>query len=117
MSKHVGEPYDPALRQTEYGSKLYQTWRKVRKDSHCEEWEYFPTFYAWAIQSGYTLGAWLRRIDKSKPYEEGNCTWYISGENENYVSPEWVGTWNKTVNRIRKYCGMPPLEGTDYGDL
>lgn len=117
MSKHIGEPYDPALRQTEHGSKLYQTWRKVRQAPHLEEWGYFPTFYEWAMQDGYTTGAWLRRIDENEPYEPSNCQWYIPGETDKYVSPEWADTWNKTVNRIRKYCGMPPLEGTSYDEL
>ena len=117
MSKRICEPYDPALRQTEHGSKLYQTWRKAHKAPHCEEWESFPIFLEWAIQSGHTPGAWLRRINKNKPYEPNNCIWYMP-DHENINVPElWAAKWNKTVNRIRKHYGMPPLEGTDYGDL
>ena len=109
--------YDPTLRESEHGSKLYQTWRKVCQAPHCEEWESFPTFLEWAMQSGYTPGVWLLRIDKNKPYEPDNCKWYVVGENDRYIPPEWAYKWNKTVNRIRKYYGMPPLEGTEYGDL
>lgn len=118
MARHnYGEPYDPALRETEHGSKLYQCWRKVRKATHCEEWGYFPNFYTWAMQNGYESGAWLRRVDDSKPYEVGNCAWYIPGGGESAFPPGWADEWNKTVNRIRKYYGMPPLEGTSYDDI
>ena len=112
MSKCIGEHYDPALRKTEHGSKLYEIWKRVRKQRYDDEWDYFPTFYEWAMQSGYTIGAWLRRID------EDNYVWYTPGErNDNYLHDEkWIADWNKTVNRIRKYYGMPPLEGTKYGD-
>lgn len=27
---------------------------------------------------------------------------------------EMIAQWNKAVNRIRKYYGMPPLPGTNY---
>ena len=117
MGKYASIPYDPALRQTEHGSKLYQCWRKVRQNPHCDEWDYFPTFYKWAMQSGYQVGAWLQRIDPDKPYESSNCTWYTPVSNRNKIPNKWADGWNKTVNRIRKYYGMPPLEGTDYGDL
>ena len=116
MPKHCGERYDPALRQTEHGSRLYQTWRKIQKEPHCKDWDNFPAFYAWALKSGYTLGAWILRADKNKPYEPCNCTWYIPGRDEKNISPSWADRWNETVNRIRKYYGMPPLEGTKYGD-
>lgn len=115
MSKRIGEPYDPALRQTEHGAKLYQCWRRVRSFPHCEEWEYFPNFYEWAMANGYTTEVWLRRVDESKPYEPGNCTWYIHGDKKN-VPASWADSWNETVNRIRKYYGMPPLRGTEYED-
>jgi hypothetical protein len=91
-------------------------WRKVRKYPHCREWGYFPTFYKWAMQNDYTLGAWIRLIDENKPYEPDNCIWHIPGLDEKNVLVSWADDWNKTVNRIRKHYGMPPLEGTDYGD-
>ena len=116
MGKYIGEPYDPAIRETEHGSKLYQFWRKVRRNPHCEEGEYFPNFYAWAMQSGYEVGAWLRRIDADKPYEDSNCFWYTPGIDDKKIPVSWIDDWNKTVNRIRKHYGMPPLEGTKYGD-
>ena len=117
MGKRIGEPYDPALRESEHGSRLYQTWRKVRQSPHCQEWEYYPTFYEWAMQSDYTLGAWLRLIDEEKPYEPDNCMWHIPGLDEKNIPASWPDEWNRTVNRIRKHYGMPPLEGTRYDDI
>jgi hypothetical protein len=108
--------YNPALRKSSQGQKLYEAWKKMRKHPHCDEWEYFPTFYEWAMHSGYKEGAWLRLTDKSGSYCPENCAWHYPGDNEEYVSVEWVDNWNKTVNRIRKHYGMPPLEGTEYGD-
>ena len=119
MARHdYGEPYDPALRKTEYGKCLYHSWRRVRQYPHCEEWDHFPTFYEWAMQSGFTLGAWIRRIDESKPFSEKNYKWYIPGNRDrNYLHDEQlIADWNKAVNRIRKHYGMPPLEGTSYDD-
>ena len=117
--RDYGKPYDPALRKTEHGEKLYNVWRRVRRYPHCEEWDYFPTFYEWAMQSEYTLGAWLRLRDQDKPFSPDNYIWYVTREKEdNYLYDEqWIADWNKTVNRIRKHFGLPPLEGTSYGDL
>lgn len=116
MSKHYGEPYDPKLRKTEHGEKLYQTWKKVIKSPHCNEWGYFPTFYEWAMQSGYEIGAWLKREDVNDTYNPYNCFWYLTRESSDRIPKEDLEKWNKTVNRIRKHYGMPPLEGTEYGD-
>lgn len=116
MGKRYGDPYDPKLRKTEHGSKLYATWKTVRRKLHCKEWDYFPTFYEWAMQSGYESGEWIRRIDKNYPYSPDNCIWYSPKEEVEHIPPEWADEWNKTVNRIRKHYGMPPLEGTKYVD-
>lgn len=116
MGKHIGDPYDPAIRKTEHGSRLYQVWRKVRNSPHCEEWEYFPTFYEWATKD-YTLGAWLILLDPDKPYEPGNCIWHMPGCDDKNVPVSWPDEWNRAVNRVRKHYGMPPLEGTNYDDI
>lgn len=116
MSKCYGEPYDPKLRKTEQGSKLYQTWKKVLKNPHCDEWGYFPTFYEWAMQNGYEIGAWLKREDANSPFNPQNCFWYLTSEDGGGIPRESLDRWNDTVNRIRKQLGMPPLEGTTYGD-
>ena len=110
------QTYDPALRKTEHGKNLYNTWQRIRRSPHCKEWDCYPTFYEWAIQSGYTTGAWLRLVDRNGTYKPDNCWWYIPGDQEEEIPPELADRWNKTVNRIRKYYGMPPLEGTEYVD-
>ena len=111
MGKRCGEPYDPEIRNTEHGSKLYSAWRHLRRHPHCEEWESFLHFYTWAMQSDYSLGARLRLLDENKPYCPENCTWYVHQYEEDDPLPpaEWAEIWNKTVNRIRKHYGMPPL--------
>lgn len=116
MSKHRGDPYDPAIRKTEHGKKLYVTWVKIVSYPHTDDWDFFPTFYEWAMNTGYELGAWLRRIDKKGAYSQENCAWYMPKEEKDYIPPEWADEWNRTVNRIRKHYGMPALRGTDYGD-
>ena len=117
MGKRYGKPYDPALRKTEHGALLYQIWKRVTKCDHIKDWGYFPTFYEWAMSDGYDAGEWLRRFDKNEPFSPDNCFWYSVKEEKDHIPPELGAKWNKTVNRIRKYYGMPPLEGTDYGDL
>lgn len=109
--------YDPTLRTSEIGAKLYQTWRRLRRFPHVEEWEYYPTFYEWAIQE-YKIGAYLQPKDESKPWGPDNCVWGTPGEKKRSDIPDdFEEKWNTSVNRIRKYCGLPPLEGTDYGDV
>ena len=112
------QQYDPALRKTEHGSRLYNAWKKLRREPHAEEWDFFPTFYNWAMQNEYVVGSWLRLVDKTGIYEPNNCTWYFPDCDDDDPPPpaSWADGWNKTVNRIRKYYGMPPLEGTEYGD-
>lgn len=111
MGKYCGEPYDPELRTTEHGSRLYSTWRNIRKRPHCEQWESFLPFYNWSVKNNYSLGAKLRLIDKEKPYCPENCVWYSPklDEDDPPPPPKWADEWNKTVNRIRKHYGMPPL--------
>lgn len=117
MSKQYGKPYDPALRETEHGSKLYQIWKRIRKSPHSEAWDHFPTFYDWAMQNEYETGFWLRKIDCNGSYTPDNCVWYSPKEKKEHIPAEWADRWNKTVNRIREHYGMPPLEETDYDVL
>lgn len=111
----MSKPYDPALRKTEHGSKLYQTWKRIRKSPHVEEWDYFPTFYEWSMQNGYEDGAWLKREDMNVPFNPRNCFWYLPREN-NSIPQESLIRWDKTVAKIRKHYGLPPLRGMKYGD-
>jgi hypothetical protein len=111
LGKHFGEPYDPELRTSEHGSKLYTAWRAMRKHPHCEEWESFLNFYTWSMQNDYSLGARLHLLYDTKPYCPENCIWYTRHREEDDPLPpaEWAEVWNETVNRIRKHYGMPPL--------
>lgn len=114
MSKRCCAPYDPALRQTEHGSRLYSTWKRIRQKPHCEVWDDFPTFLNWAMQS-YSIGAKLRLIDESGIYCPDNVKWCAPSEGDEDLDPqEFTNRWNITVNRIRKHYGMPPLRGTEY---
>ena len=115
MSKRYGPRYDPALRKSEHGSKIYGAWRRVRKYQHYEGWDCYPPFYDWCMKNGYFIGARLYLIDPKKPYSPENCVW-LNQLDEYCVPVSWINNWNKTVNRIRKYYGMPPLEGTKYED-
>lgn len=109
--------YDPALRQTEHGSRLYEMWKRMRKHPHCEEWDFFPAFYTWAMENGYEAGKWMRPLDKNKDWSPSNVAWYVPTVGSARPDKEWENTWNNTVNRIRKHYGMPPLEGTSYADI
>ena len=117
MGKRNGKPYDPIIRQSEHGARLYEFWKRIRRSPCCEEWDYYPTFYNWAMQNGYSIGAGLQRTNKDDPYSPDNCYWKFDNECQKRCPEKWTDLWNKTVNRIRKHYGMPPLEGTNYGNL
>ena len=103
--------YDPEMRTSEHGSRLYSAWKRLRAHPHCEEWDSYKVFYTWAVYNGYTLDAWLRRIDENEPYGPDNCKWIT---NEKVHSPDDARAkeWNDVINNIRKNLGLPPLEGT-----
>ena len=115
MGKTYGERYDPEIRYTDHGIKIYRSWVRMNKGERCEEWKHFPAFYEWAVSHGYEDGAWLAKHDKSKPFSPENCSWYIPTKKYQDIPPEMVAKWNETVNRIRKHYGMPPLEEDSVG--
>lgn len=114
--KPQGRDYNPEIRKTKVGSRLYTAWKKARSGPHCEEWEDFVGFYEWAVHSDYVLGAKLCLIDDTGMYCPENVEWYVHDMGVE-DDEEFIYAWNTTVNRIRKHLGMPPLEGTSYADL
>ena len=46
----------------------------------CEEWHDFQKFYDWAMESGYSPGLSVDRIDNSKGYSPDNCRWATLNE-------------------------------------
>lgn len=111
-------PYDPGIRQTPAGTRLYPYWKKVRTLNHDEQFENYADFYGWAINNGYTIGSKLCRIDDTKPYGPDNCMWKTKEVRREESEAERkkrtgdnarIRAWNKTVNKLRVACGKPPF--------
>ena len=109
--------YDPALRESEQGKRLYYYWKEVHKKPHDTEWDDFPGFYEWAMSSGFEPDSRLRLIDSEQPYSPNNCTWENKPNEKDTISKARAAEWDAVVNRIRKHFGMEPLEGTSYANL
>lgn len=108
-----GEPYDPEIRKTPHGSRIYTAWKRVRRHPYYDKWKSFPVFYEWSMENGYVEDAQLVVIGDECRYFPDSCCWTAPVETEPREL-DWIKKWNKTVNRIRKYYGMPPLEDTNY---
>lgn len=110
--------YDPELRKTEHGSKLYSYWKNVHRATDAKEFEEFIDFYNWSMLNGYTLGARLFRYDTDEPYSPDNCFWVAKGERaiEQGYPPHRYPTrekqWDEVVNRIRLHYGMAPIHSS-----
>lgn len=79
---------------------LYQRWKQMTSHGgRVPEWDNFDTFCCWAEEAGFECGNTILRIDDGLPWSPDNCCL-------DYKS-EFVTRWNKTVNRIRAYYGMP----------
>ena len=107
-----GEPYDPAIRKTEHGSRIYTAWKKLRRYPYYEPWTSFPVFYEWSLKNGYAPDTQFLLTGDTCEYYPGTCLW-THPQIEPPVN-EWVIKWNETVNRIRKYYGMPPVEEIEH---
>lgn len=101
--------YDPALRETEHGKRLYQCWRRVRKSEHSAIFDEFPRFYEWAMDAGFAVGYKLVLIDNQKPFTPENCTFKEIGTPD-LERQKQIDDWNRVVNSLRKQWGLPPLE-------
>lgn len=108
MSKQT---YDPAIRKTESGRRLYETWKRMRRSEYDPRFASFPDFYKWAMSVGYAIGDRLFRYDASDWYSPENCYWSVAEQTD--ITPawaaEWCEKWDKTVSMIRRHFGLPKL--------
>ena len=110
--------YDPQLRKTEHGRRIYAYWRRIRMDEFSPEFEEFPGFYHWAMENGYTVGARLLKYDLDEPYTPDNCFWLARedwkiGDAEEQRNRAMEQKWDATVNRIRLHFGMEPIHSSE----
>ena len=110
--------YDPEMRNTEHGGRLYAYWKRIKGSDISQEFKKYTDFYAWAMQNGYTLGAKLFKHDQDEPYGPDNCYWIPRSEwvnNPPAPSRDYVfeQKWDETVNRIRRYYGMEPIRSSE----
>ena len=105
--------YDPAIRKTEAGSRLYETWKRVRKLPHDPVWDDFREFYDWSMKQDYCIGDKLYKHDAQAPHGPTNTYWipYLREEISPIWAVEWCEKWDKTVENIRRRLGLPPLKG------
>ena len=103
--------YDPNIRRTEGGRRLYELWKRLRKSPHDPAWDDFQVFYTWVMKEGYVLGSGIRRKDDSLPYGPTNAVLRRPTIAPDFCEQEWCEKWDKTVNILRKHFGLPPLKG------
>ena len=56
---------------------------ELRGISVCSDWLNFENFRDWALESGYTDGLTIDRIDNERGYSPDNCRWSTYKENNN----------------------------------
>lgn len=110
--------YDPEMRQSDHGRRLYTYWRKVRPDTDSPEFLEYPKFFKWAMANGYTVGAKLFKYEPDEPYSPENSFWvarkdWVIGDVEVYRNMARERKWDETINRIRLHFGMEPIYSSE----
>ena len=114
--------YDPEMRKTDHGRRLYGYWKKVHRYTEAPEFKKFSDFFGWAMSNGYIVGAKLLRYDETQPFSPENCFWarrdecvgigYGKGDTL-YRNLTWEQKWDEAVNRIRVHFGMEPIHSSE----
>jgi hypothetical protein len=110
--------YDPEIRGGEIGERLYACWKRVKGKTDDPVFSDYASFYEWAMDAGYTIGALLYRRNPDGPYTSDNCFWVarssksIEGKRVDR-DKEWEKAWDDAVNRIRRHYGMEPIGSSE----
>lgn len=109
----MGVPKYNHITTTEIGALLYRRWVRLHTKPCSPEFADFEKYYAWAIATGFTADSIMMRKDNDAPFSAENCHWVSEKACRNAASKagvSWAAKWNKTVNVIREYYGMKPIE-------
>lgn len=69
----------------------------------CDKWHDFDEFEKWALESGFTVGLTLDRIDTTKDYSPENCRWATKKEQANNKRNTHFLTYNGETHTISEW--------------
>lgn len=72
----------------------------------CDEWKDVKTFTEWALNSGYTKGLTLDRIDNNRGYSPDNCRWADWHTQENNRSNNRHVTYGNETHTVAEWSRM-----------
>lgn len=95
--------------------------RWTKKSLSGQGWATFDEFLKWSSESGYELGAHLRKYDDNEPHGPDNSVWFTKKSNEEESveekTPE-VPTKHPCLECARnKTCGTPCLVRQMWWDI
>lgn len=71
----------------------------------CDEWvNSFETFYAWAMNSGYSDDLTIDRIDGTKGYSPDNCRWVTRKQQSNNISSNRILTIDGISHNVSEWA-------------